>query len=131
MPLYNCKTEIDRDGKDWWRITKFDRDHNVESTYRCTASECECPAGVRPMCRHREMLPRFINRGAINTGWMFDYDRGGWVDMRSSDEYIADCLPEPHSTTASVPDFESEDTGSNPVGAANLPRKKPNDGRRV
>jgi hypothetical protein len=28
------------------------------------------------------MLPRFIERGAVNTGWFWDHDRGGWVDNR-------------------------------------------------
>lgn len=81
MTLYNC-----RHSGDEYRITKFDQHNNVESSYLCTTSECECPAGVRPTCRHRDMLPKFLNRGAVGTGWWFDYDRGGWVDMRTEDE---------------------------------------------
>lgn len=81
MTLYNCKHAGDE-----YRITKFDNHHNVESSYLCTTSECECPAGVRPTCRHREMLPKFLNRGAVGTGFWYDYDRGGWVDMRTEDE---------------------------------------------
>jgi hypothetical protein len=74
--LYNC-----RHAGDQYRITKFDADLNVVSSYLCTTSECECPAGVRPTCRHREMLPRFIHREHIGDGWMLDHDRGGWVHM--------------------------------------------------
>jgi hypothetical protein len=75
MPmLYNCKHDGDQ-----YRITKFTDDLNPQSSYLCTERECECPAGHRPMCRHREMLPMFIARKSIDTGWMYDYDRGGWV----------------------------------------------------
>lgn len=82
MPfLYNCRHDGDQ-----YRISKFDEDQNVESSYLCTETECECPAGVRPMCRHREMLPLFIRRGAVNTGWQLDYDRGGWVQMYDDPE---------------------------------------------
>lgn len=38
------------------------------------------------MCRHREMLPHFLRRNFVNTGWQYDYDRGGWVDMRDQNE---------------------------------------------
>jgi hypothetical protein len=75
--LYSCRHDGDQ-----YRITKFDEDFNIESSYLCTIADCECPAGVRPMCRHREMLPKFLSREAVGTGWMYDYDRGGWVDQR-------------------------------------------------
>lgn len=79
--LYSCRHDGDQ-----YRITKIDHDLNVESSYLCTFDECECPAGVRPMCRHREMLPKFIQREAVGTGLMFDYDRGGWVQMWEDEE---------------------------------------------
>ncbi len=72
--LYNCHSDGDQ-----YRITKFDSLGNVESTYLCTTEECECPAGVRPTCRHRQMLPLFLKREAVNTFWFFDFDRKGWV----------------------------------------------------
>src|SRR6266403_2043154 len=72
--LYNCHTDGDQ-----YRITKFDSLGNVESTYLCTIDECECPAGFRPTCRHRHMLPRFIAKDAVNSFWFYDYDRQGWV----------------------------------------------------
>lgn len=72
--LYSCRHDGDQ-----YRITKFDSDLEVVSSYLCTPTECECPAGQRPMCRHREMLPWFVNRPAIGTGEYFDFDRGGWV----------------------------------------------------
>ena len=72
--LYLC-----RHAGDEYMITKMDNLGNVESSYLCTQEECTCPAGVRPTCRHRQMLPKFLSREAVNTQWAFDYDRGGWV----------------------------------------------------
>ena len=74
--LYNC-----RHSGDQYRITKFDSDMNPQGSYLTSLEECECPAGVRPTCRHRTMLPKFIARQHVGDEWMFDYDRGGWVQM--------------------------------------------------
>lgn len=75
MPsLYNCRHDGDQ-----YRVTKFDSDFNVEASYLCTLSACECPAGHRPTCRHRQMLPKFIQRNHIGDEWFWDHDRGGWV----------------------------------------------------
>lgn len=72
--LYSC-----RHSGDQYRITKMDAYANIESSYLCTATECECPAGHRPSCRHRDMLPKFIHRGHVGDDWLWDHDRGGWV----------------------------------------------------
>lgn len=81
MPsLYNCKHSGDQ-----YRITKFDSDWNVEASYLCDLVACECPAGHRPKCRHREMLPKFIQRGHIGDEWFWDHDRGGWVQGASKE----------------------------------------------
>ncbi len=72
--LYLCRTDGDE-----YRISKMDDLGNIESSYLCSEEECTCPAGVRPTCRHRAMLPKFLRREAVNTGWAYDYDRGGWV----------------------------------------------------
>jgi hypothetical protein len=74
--LYNC-----RSAGPAFRITKFDDDMNVESSYICTEEQCDCPAGVRPTCRHRQMLPKFLQRNFVDTEWFLDFDRGGWVQM--------------------------------------------------
>src|SRR5712664_1083328 len=77
MPiLYNCRHDGDQ-----YRITKFDDDMNPQGSYLLSLEECECPAGVRPTCRHRQMLPKFIARGHVGDEWMFDFDRGGWIQM--------------------------------------------------
>jgi len=74
--LYNCRHDGDQ-----YRITKFDDDMNPQGSYLLSLEECECPAGVRPTCRHRQMLPKFISRQHVGDEWMFDFDRGGWVQM--------------------------------------------------
>lgn len=80
--LYTCRHDGDQ-----YRITKLTDGLDVESSYLCTFTECECPAGIkRGHCRHMEMLPKFVQRGAIGTGWMLDFDRGGWVDNRTEEE---------------------------------------------
>lgn len=92
MPfLYNC-----RHSGDEYRITKFDSHFNLEgdSSYTCTISECTCPAGHRPKCRHREMLPKFINRGYVGTNFFFDYDRGGWMQGPMIYDYSEEDCPE-------------------------------------
>src|SRR6266436_2303417 len=92
--LYNCHTDGDQ-----YRITKFDSFGNVESTYLCTIDECECPAGFRPTCRHRHMLPRFIAKEAVNSFWFYDYDRQGWV---MNDYQGHGPVYEPESTIATM-----------------------------
>jgi len=88
MPiLYNC-----RHSGDQYRITKFDSDMNPQGSYLLSLEECECPAGVRPTCRHRQMLPKFIARQHVGDEWFFDFDRGGWVQM--GEEYIHTILPQ-------------------------------------
>lgn len=74
--LYNCRHDGDQ-----YRISKFDTDLNVESSYLCTLAECECPAGSRPTCRHRQMLPRFIQREAVNTNWFHVYESNEWIGL--------------------------------------------------
>ncbi len=74
MTLYNCRHDGDQ-----YRITKFNDDINVESSYLCTLEECECPRGPHHTCRHRQMLPNFIAKGHVGDEWFFDFDRGGWV----------------------------------------------------
>lgn len=81
MPtFYNCKHDGDQ-----YRISKFTADLEVESSYLCTLGECECPAGVRPSCRHRDMLHKFIRRNHIGDDFFYDFDRGGWVQMDLSE----------------------------------------------
>lgn len=75
MPsLYNC-----RHSGDQYRISKFDPHFDLEASYLTDLDNCDCPAGHRPTCRHRQMLPKFISRDYVGKDWFFDFDRGGWV----------------------------------------------------
>lgn len=74
MPLYNLKTS---NGE--YKITKFDEDLNPESSYLVSNDACECPAGHRSTCRHRQMLPVFQMAGRANTRWFFDIERDKWM----------------------------------------------------
>lgn len=127
--LYSLRTEIDREGATRYRITKF-VDGEVESSYHVDRSACECPAGVRPTCRHRQMLPQMLNADIANTHWFYDHDHGGRIvdfegttrefyEHVEAEAYI-DRNPslQPHSVTVSTGDFDSPSGGSNPPAVA-------------
>ena len=71
MTLYNLRTDGDQ-----YRITKFTNDLEVESSYLCSASECTCPAGSRPSCRHRQMLSPMIAHYLTNSPDFYDFESG-------------------------------------------------------
>jgi len=75
MPLYNMK-----ENGSGYKIAKFDDDLNPEekSVYTVTATECTCPSGHRPTCRHRQMLPEFQATGRVNTRWFLEFDNREW-----------------------------------------------------
>lgn len=77
MSLYNAKST---DDPSTYLFTKFDSDLNLvdDSIYLTTETTCTCPAGVRPSCRHRQMLPSFLATRRIDTPWFFDFDTGAW-----------------------------------------------------
>lgn len=103
MPsLYNCKHSGDQ-----YRISKFDSDFNLETSYLCDLTACECPAGHRPSCRHRDMLPKFIARDHIGDNWFFDHDRGGWVQgWKEEPEVASEALPIPSEAEPSTSNQE-------------------------
>lgn len=73
--LYSLRTDGDQ-----YRITKI-VDGEVESSYLSTERECECPAGHRPMCRHRQMIPEMLARGICDTHWFWNFDLHRVVDF--------------------------------------------------
>lgn len=74
MALYNLRSA---DGD--WRITKFDNDLNPESSYLVSREACECLAGHRPSCRHRQMLSRMLAAQAEDSPMFYDFDRDQWL----------------------------------------------------
>lgn len=86
-PLYSLRTDGDQ-----WRITKF-VDGDVESSYLTTHSECDCPAGHRHTCRHRQMLPQMLAHKLCDTHWFFCFDTGGQiVDFNGTSKHLLDQL---------------------------------------
>ena len=41
---------------------------------------CDCPAGNRPVCRHRELVEIFIDTESMDSGKLYDYDKKRWSD---------------------------------------------------
>jgi hypothetical protein len=79
MSLYNMK-----ENGSGYQITKFDEDLNPEATYSTGDVSCNCKAGGRPTCRHRQMLPLFQVTARVNTGWFYDFEGENWffLDQR-------------------------------------------------
>lgn len=71
MTLYNLRSS---DGD--YRITKFDTGMNPESSYITSYELCECPAGVRPSCRHRQMLPQMLAHNLLDSPDFWDFENG-------------------------------------------------------
>lgn len=137
--LYNCHEE----GLDY-RITKF-IDGNPEASYLTTRDTCDCPAGHRSTCRHRQMLPEFLNRHLVDSALFWNFDGGFSCDISGNASRITTIepaitvptgqhveedttpfglersglttIPSPHSVAASTEAFDASSTGSNPVGA--------------
>ena len=63
---------------DQYIVTKFDLDYNMESMYGLSAEGCLCPAGHRSTCRHRKMLPLFLQHNHVDDGWFLDWDTRLW-----------------------------------------------------
>ena len=73
--LYSARGDY---GPGQYRLTKFDRDYNPEVTYNTSRSECDCPAGARPTCKHRKMVELFLAAKHIDDGWFLDWDTRMW-----------------------------------------------------
>jgi hypothetical protein len=85
--LYSLRTDGDQ-----YRITKF-VDGEPEGSYLTSERECECPAGHRATCRHRQMLPQMLAHGIANTHWFMDWDRSGSiVDFNGASKRLYDEL---------------------------------------
>jgi hypothetical protein len=117
MTLYNIRSALDD-----FRITKFTPDLDVESSYLLsdTVDEagrrqllCECPAGVRPSCRHRQMLPHLLP--LVDTEYFWDFERSLAVDADGNQRFTV------------VPEAESPLTPANDA-PANIPPAKSAEG---
>lgn len=92
--LYSLRTHVSELNPDLaYYITKF-ADGEVESAYALNEINCECPAGARPSCRHRQMLPQMLAAGLVNTHWFWDFDLGRAVDFEGQLKSNLDALQE-------------------------------------
>lgn len=110
MTLYNLKSA---DGQ--FRITKFDDDLNPESSYLVSDTECECPAGHRPTCRHRQMLSIMLKANALDQPTFYDHDNRTFYDMAPAGESYLELLQESTQITAD-PILSDEEIASLPDG---------------
>jgi hypothetical protein len=111
MSLYNLRSS---DGD--WRITKFDNDLNPESSYLVSAEACECPAGVRPTCRHRQMLPKLLAAGAEDSPMFYDFDHDQFLAPATTEEVNFESQPD-----SSVPQVSDQIPQSTPTFDPNKP----------
>jgi hypothetical protein len=117
ITLYSLRT----DGSGH-RITKF-VDGEVESSYLTSRDACECPAGHRSTCRHRQMLPQLIAEDIANTHWFWNFDLHRVVDFDGMLKSNFDAMNElaDRKIGATLEDFEREH-GIMPVGEAQQPQ---------
>jgi len=78
MSVYNLKRL-----PNGYRMVKFDDYLNVESVYTILHRRghlyCDCPQGMKSStCRHRDMIPVFKAKRAIDTGEFYCYETQTW-----------------------------------------------------
>ena len=65
-----------------YRMVKFDSLYNVEAVYYIRSSRgkfyCDCPAYKHETCKHRSMIPLFIENNGVDTGKFLCFDTGEW-----------------------------------------------------
>lgn len=70
---------------DGYRMVKFDFLFNVEAVYYIRFSRgrfyCDCPAYKNVSCKHRDMVPIFLDHKAVDSGKFLCYDTGEWHPM--------------------------------------------------
>lgn len=98
-------------------ITKFDTDFNPEATYTLISDHangifsCSCPAGPRPSCRHRLMLPRMLWH--VDDGWFYNYETQKWHRPLVEEAQLA-IETSPNAEGASSPSNHSSLAGEGP-----------------
>ncbi len=110
--LYSCRSINAVE----YRISKFDADLNLQSSYIMTQEGCDCPQGHKPTCRHRKMLPTFAKEGHIDDGYFYDWDTRMWrkpineaIDIEPAE------VPSPISAVEGAPDVSQANAPSPPV----------------
>ena len=67
-------------------MAKFDSDFELfedrkgrNSIYTLSNDGCDCPQGHKDTCRHRKMLPFFLENEHIDDGWFFSWSTHQWL----------------------------------------------------
>lgn len=113
LTLYSLRSEINVHDATRYRITKF-VDGEVESSYHTSRGECECPAGARPTCRHRQMLPHMLNANIVNTHWFYEFDRGDIVDFEGTPRRQIEAMIAPNPIVDEIPHRVASPTAAYP-----------------
>jgi hypothetical protein len=71
------------DGKNQYKISKFTAEGDPVDSYTMmkTAANgiiCDCPA-MKSWCRHATILQRFEKDKTVDSGLLYDYDRGDYT----------------------------------------------------
>lgn len=105
MSLYSVRTH-----PAGYKIIKLTEDLEPESSYTLIQRSddpseyaCDCPAGSRHTCRHRQMLPHFLAMKRIDTNWFLEWDQNGPLNWR---QYVGpfDAIDEPRDIIEPVDD---------------------------
>lgn len=99
--LYTCRPA----GPSLYAIAKLDGDLEVLASYLVGTTICDCPAGHRLTCRHRDMLrDYFLHRQHVGDGWFLVWETKMWKRPLGQDEspagapdgpYIAEVIENP------------------------------------
>lgn len=112
--------------KDEYLILKLSSDFEPEGTYALNARNCSCPAGHRPLCKHRKMLPFFLDKAHVDDGWFLDWDTRLWKHPINPEQGLADSTllgqsEEDRLASALAPAFTSEASIPTIAGASVAP----------
>ena len=75
-------------------VHKLDRDYelieNISVSRRQANNRelwlCSCYAQTRPTCRHRSMVQKFLAEGLVDSGKLYDYDKGTFVPQKEYED---------------------------------------------
>lgn len=82
--VYNVKST--KDSTDVFIVTKFDEDLTPVDSYHISELHgggmiCQCPAGSKPTCRHRQMLRLFQAEQRVDSPYIYHYDKKKWLKL--------------------------------------------------
>ncbi len=128
--LYSCRSINAAE----YRISKFDADFNLQSSYTMTQEGCDCPQGHKPTCRHRKMLPEFARQGHIGDGWFFDWDTRQWrkpinpsiepAELPSPSSAVGDENPIANPGISSPPPAVEQKVQASAPAGVSLPKRR-------